>query len=43
MGEPNVTSTSADTTALAIRSIQMMADGTLDEFAAVIHPDARNR
>lgn len=34
------TSTAAQ---LCIRSVQIMSDGTLDDFAAVVHPEARNR
>lgn len=29
--------------AVAIRSVRIMADGTSEDFAAVIHPDAHNR
>ena len=28
---------------LCVRSVRIMADGTLEDFEAVIHPDARNR
>jgi predicted ester cyclase len=28
---------------LCVRSIHIMADGTLEDFEAVVHPDARNR
>jgi predicted ester cyclase len=38
-----VTSTDLDAKALAIRSVQLMVDGGLTDFEAVIHPDARNR
>jgi predicted ester cyclase len=38
-----MSSAGADIAVLAARSIQMMTDGTPDEFAAVIHPDAYNR
>lgn len=31
-----------DVKQLAVRSIQVMADGTLEDFDAVVHPDARN-
>lgn len=36
-------SNAADTKSLCIRSIELMASGTLEEFAEVIHPQATNR
>ena len=35
--------TEMDVKELWIRSINIMADGTLEDFEAVVHPEARNR
>ena len=35
--------THVDTKELCVRAIQIMADGTPEDFEAVFHPDARNR
>jgi hypothetical protein len=35
--------THVDAKELCVRQIQTMADGTLEDFEAVVHPDARNR
>ena len=35
--------THLDVKELCVRSINIMADGNLDDFEAVVHPDARNR
>lgn len=32
-----------DPVRLAVRSMQIMGDGTIEDFEAVVHPDARNR
>ncbi|HST82291.1 MAG TPA: ester cyclase [Kineosporiaceae bacterium] len=38
-----MTTTSTDAKQLALRSIQIMADGTFEDFEAVVHPQAHNR
>ena len=35
--------TRVDPKELCVQSIQIMADGTLEDFEAIVHPDARNR
>ena len=35
--------TRTDTKDLCVRSVEIMADGTLEDFEAIVHPDARNR
>jgi len=35
--------THTDLKELCVRSVHVMADGTLEDFEAVFHPDARNR
>jgi predicted ester cyclase len=35
--------TTLDAKDLRVRSFQLMVDGSLDDFAAVVHPDALNR
>jgi predicted ester cyclase len=35
--------TVVDAKALAIRSVRIMADGSIEDFEAVFHPDANNR
>jgi predicted ester cyclase len=35
--------THTDTKELCVRATRIMADGTLEDFEAVVHPDARNR
>jgi len=32
-----------DAKELCVRAIRIMADGTFEDFEAVVHPDARNR
>ncbi len=36
-------STRDDPKELCVRSVQIMANGTLEDFEAIVHPDARNR
>jgi predicted ester cyclase len=38
-----MSATSVDAIGLVARSIEVMADGDLEDFAGVVHPDARNR
>lgn len=38
-----MTTTGVDARELCIRSVHLMADGTLDDLATVVHPEARNR
>jgi predicted ester cyclase len=35
--------TRIDVKELCVRSVQIMVDGTLEDFEAVVHPEARNR
>ena len=35
--------TRMDTKELCVRSVQIMADGTMEDFEAIVHPEARNR
>jgi predicted ester cyclase len=35
--------THVDPKELCIRSVQIMADGTFEDFEAIVHPEARNR
>ena len=35
--------THVDNKELSVRSMHIMADGTMEDFDAVVHPDARNR
>jgi hypothetical protein len=35
--------TQVDAKELCVRATHIMADGTLEDFEAVVHPDARNR
>lgn len=35
--------TNVDPKELCIRSVRIMADGTLEDFEAIVHPEARNR
>lgn len=39
----SLTGTGTDARQLAVRSLQISRDGSLDDFEAVVHPDARNR
>ena len=38
-----MSSTDTDNKAIGIRSVMIMVDGTLEDFEAVVHPDARNQ
>jgi hypothetical protein len=38
-----MTTSQTDAKALCVRATHLMGQGTLAEFEAVIHPDARNR
>jgi predicted ester cyclase len=42
-GDAKTMTTHVDAKELCVRSMHLMADGTLADFEAVLHPDARNR